>query len=146
MAYGVSSETESGQGNRSLGNLSNKPLARTSGVSYLADRVHHGQTFNKEYYVEVLREFRKRFRRKRTEIFKSGQWHLHQAIVYPATNAPETEGEVYEYRYEDVDEMKEAVTSTLDTFTLEDYKGASKKWLERYKKCITFGGSYCKGD
>ena len=30
------------------------------------------------YYVEVLREFRKRFRRKRPVLFKSGQWHSHQ--------------------------------------------------------------------
>ena len=37
-----------------------------------------GQTVNKEYYVEVLREFRKRFRRKRSALFKSGQWHFHQ--------------------------------------------------------------------
>ena len=29
-----------------------------------------GQTVNKEYYVEVLREFRKRFRRKRLALFK----------------------------------------------------------------------------
>ena len=36
-----------------------------------------GQTVNKEYYVEVLRAFRKRFRRKRPAIFKSGQWHFH---------------------------------------------------------------------
>ena len=36
-----------------------------------------GQTVNKEYYVEVLREFRKRFRRKKPELFKSGQWHFH---------------------------------------------------------------------
>ena len=28
--------------------------------------------------VEVLREFRKRFRRKRLLLFKSGQWHFHQ--------------------------------------------------------------------
>ena len=35
-------------------------------------------TVNKEYYVEVLREFRKRFRRKRSALFKSGQWHFHQ--------------------------------------------------------------------
>ena len=34
-----------------------------------------GQTVNKEYYVEVLRGFRKRFRRKRPALFKSGQWH-----------------------------------------------------------------------
>ena len=32
----------------------------------------------KEYYVEVLREFRKRFRRKRPALFKPGQWHFHQ--------------------------------------------------------------------
>ena len=37
-----------------------------------------GQTVNKEYYVEVLREFRKRFRRKRSALFKSGQWHFHE--------------------------------------------------------------------
>ena len=35
-------------------------------------------TVNKEYYVEVLREFRKRFRRKRPALLKSGQWHFQQ--------------------------------------------------------------------
>ena len=28
--------------------------------------------------VRVLREFRKRFHRKRPALFKSGQWHFHQ--------------------------------------------------------------------
>ena len=37
-----------------------------------------GQTVNKEYYVKVLREFRKRFRQKRPALFKSAQWHFHQ--------------------------------------------------------------------
>ena len=37
-----------------------------------------GQTVNKEYYVEVLSEFRKRFCRKRPSLFKSGQWYFHQ--------------------------------------------------------------------
>ena len=37
-----------------------------------------GQTVNREYYVEVLREFWKRFHRKRPALFKSGQWHFHQ--------------------------------------------------------------------
>ncbi len=36
-----------------------------------------GQTV-KEYYVEVLMEFRKRFLWKRPALFKSGQWHFHQ--------------------------------------------------------------------
>ena len=30
------------------------------------------------YHVEVLREFRKRFHRKRPAVFKLGQWHFHQ--------------------------------------------------------------------
>ena len=36
------------------------------------------------YYVEVLREFRKRFLGKRPALFKSGQWHFHQdnALVH----------------------------------------------------------------
>ena len=37
-----------------------------------------GQTVIKEYYVEVLREFRKRFLGKRPALFKSGQWYFHQ--------------------------------------------------------------------
>ena len=37
-----------------------------------------GQTVNKEYYVVVLREFRKRFLGKRPALFKPGQWHFHQ--------------------------------------------------------------------
>ena len=43
-----------------------------------------GQTVNKEYYVEVLREFRKRLLGKRPALFKSGQWHFHQdnALVH----------------------------------------------------------------
>ena len=40
-----------------------------------------GQTVNKEYYVKVLKEFRKRFRRKKPGLFKSGQWHFHQDNV-----------------------------------------------------------------
>ena len=35
-------------------------------------------TVNKEYYVEVLREFRKTFQGKRPALFKSGQGHFHQ--------------------------------------------------------------------
>ena len=37
-----------------------------------------GPTINKEYNVEVLREFRKRLCRKRPALFKSGQCHFHQ--------------------------------------------------------------------
>ena len=37
-----------------------------------------GQTVHKEYYVEILREFRKTFRQKKPALVKSGRWHFHQ--------------------------------------------------------------------
>ena len=36
------------------------------------------KTVKKEYYVEVLRESRKRFRRKRPALFEAGHLHFHQ--------------------------------------------------------------------
>ena len=53
------------------------PFFDSTGMIYI-HWVPTGQTVNKEYYVEVLREFRKRFRRKRPALFKSDQWHFHQ--------------------------------------------------------------------
>ena len=41
--------------------------------------------------------------------------------------------------------MKEAVTKVIDTLTQEDFHGALKKLLERYK-CIATGGDYFEGD
>ena len=48
----------------------------STGIIYM-HWVPTGQTVNKEYYIEVLREFKKRFRRKRPALFKSGQWQFH---------------------------------------------------------------------
>ena len=53
------------------------PFFDSTGMIYM-HWVPTGQTVNKEYYVEVLREFRKRFYWKRLALFKSGQWHFHQ--------------------------------------------------------------------
>ena len=53
------------------------PFCYSTGMIYM-HWVPTGQTVNKEYYVEVLREFKKRFCRKRPALFKSGQWHFHQ--------------------------------------------------------------------
>ena len=53
------------------------PFFDSTGMIYM-HWVPTGQTVNKEYYVEVLREFRKRFLGKRPALFKSAQWHFHQ--------------------------------------------------------------------
>ena len=49
------------------------------------------------------------------------------------------------YRYETIEEMKEAVTKVIDTLTQEDFHGAFQKLLEQYK-CIAAGGDYFEGD
>ena len=53
------------------------PFFDSTGMIYM-HWIPIGQTVNKEYYVEVLREFRKRFLGKRPALFKSSQWHFHQ--------------------------------------------------------------------
>ena len=53
------------------------PFFDSTGMIYM-HWVPTWQTVNQEYYVEVLREFRKRFLGKRPALFKSGQWHFHQ--------------------------------------------------------------------
>ena len=48
-------------------------------------------------------------------------------------------------RYETIEEMKEAVTKVIDTYTQENFNGAFHRLLEWYK-CIVAGGDYFKGD
>ena len=132
-----------------------------------------GQTVNKEYYVEVLREFRKRIGRKRPAHFKSGQWQFHQdnvpvhnsvlvrdyltkmgiRTVSPSPYSPDYApcdfwlfSKLRGCRYETIEEMKEAVTKVIDTLTQEDFGGAFQKLLEQYNKCIAARGDYFEGD
>ena len=130
-------------------------------------------TVNKEYYVEVLREFRKRFRRKRPALFKSGQWHFYQdnppvhnsilvtdylskmgikTVPHPLCSPDLVPCDFWLFpkirgcRYETVEEMKEAVTKVIDMLTQEDFHRAFRKLLEQYNKCIAGGGDYFEGD
>ena len=133
-----------------------------------------GQRVNKEFYVEVLREFRKRFLGKRPALFQSGQWHFHQdnapvnnsilvtddltkmsikTVPHPPYSPDLTPGDFWLFsklrgccRYETIEERKEAVTKVTDTLTQEDFHGVLQKLLEWYNKCIAAGGDYFKGD
>ena len=123
--------------------------------------------------VEVLREFRKRFGRKRPARFKSDQWHFHQdnAPVHNSnlvtdyltkmgmkidphpTYSPDLPlcnfwlfPKLRGCRYETIEEIKEAVTKVIDTLTHENFYGAFQKLLEWYNKCISAGGNYFEGD
>ena len=60
-------------------------LFDSTGMIYM-HWVHTGQRVNKNTMLRGLREFRKRFRRKRHALFKSGQWHFHRDNV-PVQNS-----------------------------------------------------------
>ena len=60
------------------------PFSDCTGMIYM-HWVPTRQTVNKELYVEVLREFWKRFRQKRLALFKSGQWYFQQDNAPPPT-------------------------------------------------------------
>ena len=141
------------------------PFFDSTGMIYM-HWVLTGQTVN---YVEVLREFRKRFRRKRPALFKSSQWHFQQdnapvhnsilvadylrkmgikTVPQPPCSPDLAPCEFCLFpkltgcRYETIEEMSEAVTKVIDTLTQEDFHGAFEKLLERYNKCIASGGDY----
>ena len=71
------SQTQDGQTEKIHLQTFDDPFFDSTGMIYM-HWVPTGQTVNKEYYVEVLREFRKRFLGKRPALFKSGQWHFLQ--------------------------------------------------------------------
>ena len=65
------SQTQEGQTEQIHPQTFDDPFFDSTGMIYM-HWVPTGQTVNKEYYVEVLREFRKRFHRKRPALTKSG--------------------------------------------------------------------------
>ena len=106
------------------------------------------------YDVEVLRESRKRFDRKRPALFKSGQCHFHEdntpvhncilvtdyltkmgiKTVPPPSYSPDLAPcDIWLFPklrgcgYNTTEEMKEAVTKAIDTHTQKDFHGAFKK-------------------
>ena len=111
-------------------------------------RVPIGPAVNNEYYVEVLREFRLRFRRKKPALFKSGQCHFQQdngpvhnsILVYltkmsiKTVSHPPYSSDLAPADFclfsklrgclsETIEEIKESVTKVIDTLTQEDIHG-----------------------
>ena len=139
--YAGSSRPKKARQSKSTHKLLMIPFFDTTGMMYM-HWVPTGQTVNKEYYVEVLREFRKRFRRKRPALFKSGQWHFHQdnapvynsifvtdylskmgikTVSHPPYSPEFAPCDFWLFpklrgcRYLTIEEMKEAMTKVIDT-------------------------------
>ena len=164
-------QTQEGQTGQIHPQTFDDPFFDSIGMIYM-HWVPTGQAVNKEYYVEVLREFRNIFRRKRPALFKSGQWYFHQdntpvnnsilvtdyltkmgfkTIPHPP-NRPDLAlcdfclfPKLRGCRYETI-EMKEAVTKVIEMITQEDLHGAFQKILERNNKCIAGGWNYLEGE
>ena len=161
------SQTQEGQTEQIHPKTFDDPFFDSTGMIYM-HWVPTGETVKKEYYVEVLRESRKRFRRKRPALFKSGQWYFQQdnapvhnsilgtdyftkmsikTVPHPPYSPDLALCDFWLFpkltgcRYETTEEMKEAVTKIIDTLTQEDFQ----KLLERYK-CIAAGGDYFERD
>ena len=142
------------------------PSFDSTGMIYMY-WVPTGLTVHKEYYVAVLREFRKRFRRKRLALFKLGQWHFQQdnapvhnyvlvtdfltkmgiKTVRQPPYSPDVAScdfclfpKLRGCHYKTIEEMKEAV------LTKEDFHWVFQKLLERYNKCVAARADYFKGD
>ena len=121
----------------------------------------------------TMLSFRKRFRRKRQALFKSGQWHFYQdnapvhnsilvtdylskmgikTVPHPPYSSDLVLCDFWLFpklrgcHYETIEERKEAVMKVIDMLTQEDFYGAFQKLLERYNKCIAARGDYFEGD
>ena len=132
-----------------------------------------GQTVNKGYNVEVLREFRKRLLVKRPILLQSGQWHFQQdnapvhnfilvtdyltKIGIKTVDPPPYNPDIASCDFCLLPKLKEklrgchyvtskeAIAKVIDTHTQEDLHEAFQRFLERYK-CIAGKGDYFEGD
>ena len=131
-----------------------------------------GQRVNKEFYVEILREFRRdsveRGQHSSNQVSGIFSWTMHQSTtpslsqtiltkmsiktVLHALYSPDLAPcdfwllpKLTGCRYETIEEMKEAVIKVIDTLSQEDFHGALQKLLER-NKCIATGRDYFEGD
>ena len=139
----------------------------SSGMIYM-HWVPAGQKVNKEDYVEVLREFSKRFRWKRPALFKSGHQDnapVHNSILvtdyltkmgiktvpHPPYSPdlalcdfwlfPKLKEKLRGCRYETIEETK-----VIDMLTQEDLHESFQKLLEWYNMCIAARGDYFERD
>ena len=115
-------------------------------------------------------EFRKRNLGKRPAL---GQWHFHQdnapvlysilvknyltkmsikTVPHPPYSPDLAPCDIWLFpklrgcRYETIEEIKEPVTTVIDTLTQEDFHGALQNLLERYNKCIAAERDYFEAD
>ena len=147
------------------------PFFDSTGMIYM-HWVPTGQTVNKEFYVEVLREFRKRFRRKRPATLQIG------SVAFPLGQCTSPHNSILVTDYLTKMDIKrvphapysrdlapcdfwllpklkenlrgcryETIEEMKEAVTkVIEFHGAFQNLLERYKKCSAAGGDYFERD
>ena len=163
------SQTQEGQTEQIQSQTFNDPFFDRTGMIYM-HWVPTGQTVDKEYYVEVLRGFRKRFLGKRPALFKSSQWHFHQDNA-PVHNSILVTDYLTKMSIKTIPHPPYSPDLAPCNFCLfpklslwdnwgdesgrdeghwhahiRGFHGALQKVLDRYNKCIAAGGDYFEGD
>ncbi len=129
-------------------------------------------TINKEYYIKVIKQLREHLRKKRPEIAKNFILHQDNATPHTAalTRAfftkfkievlghppyspdmapcdfwlfPRLKAFLRGHHFQNDQEARNACASFFLKLSEEDYHGAiTSKWVERWKKCISYDGHY----
>ena len=95
-----------------------------------------GHTVNKEYYVEVLREFSKRVRRKRPALFKSGQWYFHKDNA-PVHNSTDYLTKMGIKTVPQPPHSPDLALCDFCSFPMEKLKGCRYVTIEEMKEAVT---------
>ena len=135
-----------------------------------------GQTVNQEFYLEVLRRLRENVQRKRSELWRSGDWFLHHDNVpihtalsvtrylaslewtvvphppYSPDLAPcdffllQTMKKTLKGQRFATVEVKTALQEALNNIKLQQFQRCFTRWEKRLDKCIASNGEYFEGD
>jgi hypothetical protein len=127
--------------------------------------VPQGQTVNQQFYLQVLKRLRLAVSGKRPQKWAAQAWVLHhnapahkahsiqvflashgipvvQKPPYPPGMAPcgfwlfpQIKTVLKVNIFEDIDEIKKHVTSTLNTIPKDSFKICFQQWQDRWKKC-----------
>ncbi|XP_037504875.1 protein GVQW3-like [Rhipicephalus sanguineus] len=133
-----------------------------------------GQTITKEYYRDVLRHLRDAVRRKRPELWSTGNWRIHapahsshlvqtflaksqtplvQQAPYSPDMAPcdfwlfpKLKRTLRGERFQTREDIMAATTAELNSIPKEAFSECFQQWQHRWEKCVESQGDYFEGD
>jgi hypothetical protein len=138
--------------------------------------IPQGQTVNQEFYVSILRRMRKALRRRRPDLWASGQRTLlhdnvrphtalsvnrfiakhnvtvlHHPSYFPDLSPCDffvsmTEKMLKRRRHENIEAIQVAATMKLTAIPKEAFTSCFQDLQKRYQQCIDGGGDYFEGD